>query len=346
MKPRRAHRRRREWAATAGRTRQGLRGGWTRTKILRREVVMLVTPATLRLAVLLAAAAAVPAQADPLVPRWFAAADRAQGKVFVIVEDGRAVWEYDAPHTRDLAVLPGGNILFTTGHGVLEVTPEKDVVFRFDSENEIDACQRLPEGRTLVGDSTAGRLLEVDAAGAVVKEVRLLAEGEEGGHAYLGHARRLDDGHYLVALSRDQRVREYDAAGVVVWDAPAPGGAHGIARLANGHTLVATGDRDAHEPRLVEYDTRGRVVWEVTNDDLPGRPLRVLAAVQRLASGNTVVSNGRDRGGAPTPVLLEITPQKQIAWTYARRDVLRAASAVVVLTDAGPRGSSTDLDLE
>ena len=111
----------------------------------------------------------------PGVP--FAVCDYTQGKVFLIGADGQPTWSYDAPDTNDLWVLPGGDLLFTTGHGVVEVTRAKRVVFRYDSSEEIYACQRLPNGNTFVGECSSGRLLEVDPAGKVVKEVRLLPEG-------------------------------------------------------------------------------------------------------------------------------------------------------------------------
>ena len=48
-------------------------------------------------------------------------------------------------------MLPNGNLLFNTGHGVKEVTREKTVVFDYESPSEIYACQRLPNGNTFIG---------------------------------------------------------------------------------------------------------------------------------------------------------------------------------------------------
>jgi hypothetical protein len=272
----------------------------------------------------------------PAGPRRFAVADYTQGKVF-IVEDGRPVWEHAAADSNDLWALADGNLLFTTGHGCLEVTREKRVVFRYESASEIYACQRLPNGDTFVGECSAGRLLEVSPAGAVVKVVKLLRDGEDGGHAFMRNARRLPNGHYLVAHYGLQLVREYDAEGKPVWEAKAPGGPHSVARLANGNTLVATADWDHAEPRLVEIAPDGRVVWEVSNDDLPGRPLRFLAGFHRLANGHVVVSNWLGHGHVGgAPLLLEITREKTVAWTFEDHRLLRTASSVVVLD--GPAG--------
>ncbi|MFN8095472.1 MAG: PQQ-binding-like beta-propeller repeat protein [Vicinamibacteria bacterium] len=266
----------------------------------------------------------------------FAVCDYTQGRVFLIGADGAPVWSHDAPDTNDLWALPDGNLLFTTGHGVVEVTRAKEVVFRYDSPEEIYACQRLPNGNTFVGECTSGRLLEVDRSGRVVKETRLLPAGRGGGHAFMRNARALPGGRFLVAHYESETVREYDAAGRVVWEAKAPGGAHSVARLPSGRTLVATADRDRGEPRFLEIERDGRVSWQLTNDDLPGRPLRFLGGFHRLANGHTVLTNWLGHGHVgDAPLLLEVTPDKKVVWTYERHDVLRTASSVVVLDPSG-----------
>lgn len=53
--------------------------------------------------------------------KTFAGADYSQGIVFVM-ENNQMVWKHKAPDSNDLWILPNGNILFTTGHGVLEMT--------------------------------------------------------------------------------------------------------------------------------------------------------------------------------------------------------------------------------
>ena len=128
-----------------------------------------------------------------------ACADYSQGKIFLVSAQGKVEWEYPAPNCNDLWVLPNGNLLFVTGHGVKEVTREKKVVFDYRSKSEIYACQRLPNGNTFIGECNAGRLLEVDPSGKIVKQIRLLPEGKDGGHLYMRNARRLPNGHYLVA---------------------------------------------------------------------------------------------------------------------------------------------------
>ncbi|OQW97004.1 MAG: hypothetical protein BWK77_02940 [Verrucomicrobia bacterium A1] len=194
----------------------------------------------------------------------FACADYTAGKVFLVGADGKVEWEHPAKNCNDLRVLPNGNLLFSTGHGVLEVTREKVEVFRYESKSEIFACQRLPDGSTFVGECNAGRLIEIAPGGRVVKEIRLLPEGKDGGHAYIRNARKLPDGHYLVSHYGDQAVREYDKDGKIVREIPAVGGPHSAVRLPNGNTLMSNWlghGQFGKAPHLVEVTPKNEVVW-------------------------------------------------------------------------------------
>ncbi len=266
----------------------------------------------------------------------FACTDYTQGKVFVFSAEGRVEWNYPAVHCNDLAVLPNGNLLFNDGHTVKEVTRARKVVFEYTSASEIYACQRLADGNTFVGECNAGRLLEVSPTGAIVKEVRLLPAGTDGGSAYMRNARKLDNGHYLVAHYGAGVVREYDAAGKLLQEIAAPGGPHSVERLPNGHTLFSCGDRNRQQG-IFEVDASGRMLWAVRDGELAGVSLKFVAGFQRLPNGNTLVANwlGHDQYGK-APHLIEITPDKKVAWTYADSSTVRTISNVRLLDDSAP----------
>jgi hypothetical protein len=160
----------------------------------------------------------------------FACTDYTGGKVFIVNADGNVEWEYKTGSCNDLWVLPNGNLLFNTGTGVQEVTRDKKIVFDYkgspfkrtvkqkdgttkqvEGPSEIYACQRLANGNTFIGECNTGRLLVVAPDGRIVKEVRLLPEGRDGGHAYIRNARLLANGNYLVTHNGEQAVREYDS---------------------------------------------------------------------------------------------------------------------------------------
>lgn len=265
-----------------------------------------------------------------------AVADYIQGKVFIVNADGKVEWEHAAPSCDELWALPNGNLLFTTGHGVKEVTPERKVVFSYESKSEIYACQRLANGNTFIGECNAGRLLELEPTGNIVKEIRLLPEGTNGGHLYMRNARRLVDGHYLVAHYGDQVVREYDGLGKVVREIPAASGPHSVVRLPNGHTLIACGDMVKDGARVFEVDTAGKMVWEIRNSYLPGISLKCMTGLQRLPNGNTVMSNWQGHGQFGSgPHVIEVTPGKKVVWTFEDHKTMRTVSSVQLLDVPG-----------
>jgi hypothetical protein len=290
----------------------------------------------LRALAILAALAAAPCFGQHAIQgHRFACADYSAGKVFLVDADGKVTWEYPASNCNDLWVLPNDNLLFTTGHGVKEVTRDKKVVFNYASKSEIYGCQRLADGQTFIAECTAGRLLEVDPSGRIVKELRLLPEGTSGGHLYIRNARRLADGHYLVAHYGEQVVREYDARGQVVRQIAAAGGPHSVIRLPNGHTLVACGDSKGGH-RVFEADADGRTVWECRDGDLPGISFKFMTGLQRLPNGNTLISNWLGHGQfGKAPHLIEVTPEKKVVWTFADHKTMKTISTVQLLDVPG-----------
>ena len=262
----------------------------------------------------------------------FACADYIQGKVFIIDTNGKVEWEHPAPSCNELWVLPNGNLLFTTGHGVLEVTPAKQVVFRYESKSEIYACQRLPNGNTFIAECNAGRLLEVTPLGSIEKEIRLLPEGKDGGHVFIRNCRKLPNGGYLVTHYGEQVVREYDAKGNRIREIPAPSGPHSVARLPNGNTVISCGDAIPDGAQVFEVDPQGKVVWSLKSRDLPGIQLKFMTGFQRLKNGRTLVSNWQGHGQFGSgPHIIEVDRKNRVLWTFADHKTLRTVSSLQLL---------------
>lgn len=248
-------------------------------------------------------------------PRWtlgkpFACADYGGNKVCLVDERGKITWQVAAERPQDVWVLKSGNILFSHVKGAREVTPDKKVVWEYTTAagNEVHACQPLPDGIVMIAESGPMRIVEVDRQGKIVKEVKLVTQCKNT-HGQMRAARKLASGNYLVGQYTDGVVREYDPQGKIIWEYEQKMAFGGI-RLPGGNTLVATGD----DHRIVEVDKDGKVVWEVRENDLPGNPLRFVAGLHRLPSGNTVVCNwgGHGHVGAQ-PQIVEITPDKKVA---------------------------------
>jgi hypothetical protein len=265
----------------------------------------------------------------------FACTDYTQGKVFIINKSGKIVWEYPATHCNDLWILPNGNLLFNDGNGAKEVTRKKIIVMQYTSSSDIYAVQRLPNGNTFIGECSAGRLIEINPKGKIVKVVKLLPDSAKANSAFMRNARKLPNGNYLVAHYGLDKVCEYDSLGNVVWQIRVTGGPHSVIRLPNGNTLVACSDHN-DDPGIIEFNPQKQVVWQVTKDELPNISLKFITGFQRLPNGNTVITNwlGHNQFGK-APHAIEITPDKKVVWTYNEHKLIKTMSSIQLLDVKG-----------
>ena len=261
----------------------------------------------------------------------FVCTDYTQGIVCIISDEGKLIWQYPAENCNDLWVLPNGNLLFNTGKGVKEVTRDKKVIFNYESQSEIYACQRLENGNTFIGECNTGLLLEVAPDGQIVKKLKLLPGGVDGGHGYMRNARKLKNGNYLVAHYGLDKVSEYDPEGKIVREIPVKGGPHSVIRLPGGNTLIACSDHNG-DPRIVEVDPSDSVVWQITKNELPGIELKFMTGMEILPNGNMVFTNwvGHNPQGKVTHAF-EITRDKKLVWIYDDQSVLKTMSSIQIL---------------
>ncbi len=240
----------------------------------------------------------------------------------IIDEDGQEAWDSGRAAARDGQVLPDGNVLIAWGDEVKEFTRDKKVVWHYKKspENqEIGTVQRLDKGVTLITELGAKpRLMEVSSKGEILLEFPLQPETDNG-HMQTRMARKLPSGNYLVPHLLAFKIKEYTPRGKVVraiaTDLPELGGRPAenwpftAIQLDQGRTLVTL----THGNKVAEFSEKGAVVWSVSNDDLPGKPLADPCGAHRLPNGNTVIASY----GASGPVkALEVTPEKKVVWTY------------------------------
>ncbi|MDR0535013.1 MAG: PQQ-like beta-propeller repeat protein [Puniceicoccales bacterium] len=285
------------------------------------------------------------AQESYMRGRRFAATDFTAGKVCIVEADGRVGWSHPAKSSNDLWVLPGGTVLFGNGKGAKEVS-FKDGTVRFEhkTRSETFGVQRLDDGGTLVAECSSGKLIEYAPDGKTVRaEVSLLASKITpqrplpGGHGFMRNARKLKNGNYLCALNGASEVVEFDPSGKRVWSAKVPGQAHSVARKPDGNTLASGGDslaRKGVSTALYEFNPKGEVVWKLSNEDLPGRPLKFVAGFQVLPNGNIVICNWLGHGNlGKAPHLIEVTRDKKVVWTYGDHGQFKTISNIHVFAE-------------
>lgn len=246
------------------------------------------------------------------------------------------LWNHQLDGVHDLHWLPNGNFLTQDGYQKLvELDLKGETVWSYDATKqntgaadekfEIHSYQRLANGNTVIAESGRSRLIEVDAAGALLRQFPL-AVTKSNAHSDTRLMRRLENGHTLVAHEADQVVKEYDAEGKVVWEyaiplfgkEPAPG--HGpeafggrcfaALRTTRGTTLITTGNGHS----VLEVSAEGKLLWELHQHDLPGIVLAWVTTIDETAAGTLLIGNCH--AGPENPQIIEINRNKEVLWSF------------------------------
>jgi len=267
--------------------------------------------------------------------RRFLAGDDSTKRLAIIAPDGSYEWEYKIGGIHDAQLLPNGNVLTQQGfQKIIEIAPDKKIVWEYDAGKmngnegkriEVHAFQRVENGLTMISESGAGRIIEVDKDGKIQKEVTLKRD-HPNAHSDTRLVRKIANGNYLVAHEADGAVREYDATGKVVWEFEVPlfgkekKGGHGpegfgnsvfcAVRLANGNTLIGTGNGHS----VLEVTPAKEIIWKVEQKDLQGITLAWVTCVERLPNGNTMIGNCH--AGPENPQFIEVTKEKKVVWSF------------------------------
>jgi hypothetical protein len=247
----------------------------------------------------------------------FLGTDASAGKVAMVSSSGKVEWEFKCEQPQDCWITPDGNYFFCFKGGVIEKLSDGRTLWDYNAPEGsfVSSCQPLPNGHFLIVENGPCRLIEINNMANIVKEFRLTPPPPSVAiQDQLSGVRRTADGHYLVCRKGEHEVEEIDANGKSLRRIPVAGDIRMALRLPDGHLLLALGD--AH--KLQELDENLKVVWELSENDIPGNPLRRVTGFQRLPNGNTIVCN--DPGDADLgkqPQVFEITCDKKVVWEFA-----------------------------
>ena len=284
-------------------------------------------------------------------PRRVIAADSSTKTLAAISPDGRVEWKLPCGAIHDLHLLPNGHLLYQDGWTtIVELDADRRPVWTYDAKGngnadrpaEVHAFQRVADGATMVVESGPARILEVDRAGVITRQVPLTVKSPSA-HSDTRNARKTAAGTYLVAHEKDGVVREYDATGRVVWEFDVPlfdrekKPGHGpeafgdqvysAVRLDNGNTLIGTGNGHG----VLEVTPAKELVWQVGQRDLPGVVLAWVTQVERRPNGNTILVNCH--AGPEQPQILEITPDKRVVWSFRDFTTFGDSLPVAIVVD-------------
>jgi len=284
-------------------------------------------------------------------PRRVIAADDSTKTLAMSGPDGRVEWKLPCRQIHDLHLLPDGHLLYQDGWTrIVELGANREPVWEYDAKGngnanravEVHAFQRLPDGMTMIVESGPARIIEVDRTGAIRREIPLVVNAPST-HSDTRNARRTGAGTTLVAHEKDGVVREYDATGKIVWEFDVPlfgharKGGHGpeafgnqvysAERLDNGNTLIGTGNGHS----VLEVTPEKKIAWRLDQHDLPGITLAWVTQVRRLPNGNTIVVNCH--AGPDNPQIIEVTPDKDVVWTFKDFTTFGNSLPVAVVLD-------------
>ncbi len=241
-----------------------------------------------------------------------------------IVRGGKIAWSYEDTEGKgeisDAVLLSNGNVLYTHQFGIVEVSPDKNVVWKFDAPAGYEIHTAVPIGRDRIlyiqnGDPAVARVLN-KSTGVTEKEIRLKTRQPVSTHGQFRHARLTPQGTLLVAHMDLDKVVEYDADGNELWSFPAAR-PWGVTPLPGGNVLLT----DSKGVR--EVTRRGDTAWAWTPADAPSLQFSNLQQAWRLPNGNTVINNWVNEWNIKpeeelgTIQAIEVTPEKKVVWTLA-----------------------------
>ena len=235
--------------------------------------------------------------------------------------------------------LPNGHTLIADGGDeagfgseVLEVDPGGNIVWQFDDSGRLKfahSSRRMPNGNTLITDTTNSRLVEVTLEKKIILTSDQWGRGKgrlsDGSHLhYPNEAFELADGTFLVTDRNNDRCLQVSREGKVLWsfgenELHHP---HNANPLPNGNILVSDSDGN----RVLEVNRRKEIVWSY--GDGSAEMLWWPRSAIRLPNENTLITDTKNHR------LLEVTKEGKAVWKFQTEHV-----DTFYLTHATPQGT-------
>jgi len=264
-----------------------------------------------------------------------------------LIKDGKIVWTYQTGggwEIDDAWMLSNGNVLYTRMQYAEEITPDKKVVWHWDSppgtqshsvqpiglDHVLLVNNGLPAPMMMMFNTTTGKVEWQHALDTISTTDAKTVHGQ------IRNARMTSAGTFLIPYLELNKVVEYDKDwnAILTIQAYQPWSA---LRVPNGDILIAGNG----EGWVREVDRTGKTVWEVTANELPGITLHFVQGISRLANGDTIISSngmgsGRNVENIRTSVqMVEVTPKKKIVWVIQDWEHLGFGSWIQVLDEPG-----------
>jgi outer membrane protein assembly factor BamB len=264
-----------------------------------------------------------------------------------LVKDGKIVWTYQTGggwEIDDAWMLSNGNVLYTRMQYAEEITPDKKVVWHWDSPPGTQSHSVQPIGLDrvlLVNNGLPNPVMMMFNIKTGKVEWQHALEtmsttDPKTVHGQIRNARMTSAGTFLIPYLELGKVVEYDQDWKPILTVEARH-AWAALRLPNGNILISGNDAGW----VREVDRTGKTVWEVTKNQLPGITLHTVQGISRLANGDTIISSN-GTGGKTDPEtiktavqMVEVTPDYRIVWVIQDWEHLGFGSWIQVLDEPG-----------
>lgn len=240
-----------------------------------------------------------------------------------VIIDGKLAWHYDTEDSwedDDVWVLSNGNVLHAHMSYIEEITPMKEVVWRYDNPEgtEIHTCQPIGVDKVLFlqnqGDAAVVKLYNKQSKTFVIeKELKELSGNK---HSQCRRFRMTSRGTYIAATMSTHTFYEYDKDFNLIWSLPTGPMWSGV-MLKNGNLL----QQNEGDAKSIEINRDGEIIWSVSIDEIQsqldslapgmGKVTRTQAC-ERLSNGNTVMFTRFCNSSIPQAI--EVTPDKKVVW--------------------------------
>ncbi|AUD03254.1 hypothetical protein CWM47_16275 [Spirosoma pollinicola] len=240
-----------------------------------------------------------------------------------MVINGKLTWHYDTENDwedDEIWLLSNGNILHAHMKYIEEITPKKEIVWRYDSPKgtEIHTCQPIGVDKVLFlqnqSDVAIVKLYnKVTGKYELEKELKELGKGP---HGQCRRFRMTSKGTYVAGTLGSHTFYEYDKNFNLIWTHD-PGSMWGGVPLKNGNYLF----QRENAMTSVEINRTGEIVWQVSIADIQDQltelapnagKITATQTCERLSNGNTVLFTRFCN--ASLPQAIEITPNKKVVW--------------------------------
>lgn len=241
--------------------------------------------------------------------------------------DGAQQHRWPGGNNNDAWLLPSGHVLIADGRA-WEADASGKCVWEYRSEDNTGggcySAQRLPDGSTLIGENSTGRIFEVTPTGEKRNIIQVpLNHGNR--HQTLRMVRRLADGSTLVCRSGMGIVERY-APGVFdqpAWTQKVPGLAFAAIADEQGNIYISSLNQ------VQKWSPDHQLLWELKASET-GLPIRNMTGLHLLPNGHLIIGcyGYGDGIGA-----FEVTPEKTILWTYRSGEPCNDSHMAVQLLD-------------